>query len=157
MQQVQIYYIQEIDTRFLYSTQILLKTHECPTIFFSNFSTNVRTDNHFGAGLGIRSFAHCSFAHFAQIKWATVSESLRLLRGKERPWANRSGRSRKMSDHERFTQVTQRKWANGQFAQIFWQKKNIKSSFTMFYFRFKKKIFRKNKRIAHFCSFPLFW
>ena len=24
-------------------------------------------------GLGIRSFAHRSFAHFAQIKWATVS------------------------------------------------------------------------------------
>ena len=36
-------------------------------------------------------------AHFAQIKWAM--------------WANRSFRSPKMSDHERFAQVAQRKWA----------------------------------------------
>ena len=50
-------------------------------------------------------FAHFLFfgercewiAHFAQIKWAM--------------WANRSGRSPKMSDHERFAQVAQRKWA----------------------------------------------
>ena len=47
-------------------------------------------------------FAHlphfCEWiAHFAQNKWAM--------------WANGSFRSPKMSDHERFTQVTQRKWA----------------------------------------------
>ena len=37
------------------------------------------------------------FAHFAQIKWAI--------------WANCSFCSPKMSDHERFAQVAQRKWA----------------------------------------------
>ena len=36
-------------------------------------------------------------AHFAQIKWTI--------------WANISGRSPKMSDQERFAQVSQRKWA----------------------------------------------
>ena len=36
-------------------------------------------------------------AHFAQIKWAM--------------WANCSGCSPKMSNHERFAQVAQRKWA----------------------------------------------
>ena len=63
------------------------------------------------AGLGIRSFAHRSFAHFAQIKWATVSDSLRSLKTNERPWANRSGRSEEMSDRERIAQVAQDKWA----------------------------------------------
>ena len=48
------------------------------------------------------------FAQNAQDKWATVSELLRLLRRNERPWANRSGRSRQMSYHERFAQVAQR-------------------------------------------------
>ena len=67
-------------------------------------------------GLGICSFAHCSFAHFAQIKWGTVSDSLRSLKTNERLWANRSGHSRQMSNHEPFTQVAQRKWANEQFA-----------------------------------------
>ena len=50
-------------------------------------------------------FAHFLFfgercewiAHFAQIKWAM--------------WANSSGRSPKISDHEGFAQVAQRKWA----------------------------------------------
>ena len=36
-------------------------------------------------------------AHFAKIKWAM--------------WANCSGYSPKMSDHERFAEVAQRKWA----------------------------------------------
>ena len=63
------------------------------------------------------------FAQIAQDKWATVSESLRSLRGNERPWANRSGRSRQMSDHERFAQVAQRKWANERFAQKMLAKK----------------------------------
>ena len=44
------------------------------------------------------------FAQIAQDKWATVSKSLWLLRGNEQPWANRSGRSRQMSDRERFAQ-----------------------------------------------------
>ena len=42
-----------------------------------------------------------SFAHFTQIKWANVSESLSSL----------------MSDHERFAQVPYDKWANERFAQ----------------------------------------
>ena len=63
------------------------------------------------SGLGIRSFAHRSFAHFAQNKWATVSDSLRLLKTNKRPWANRSGLSEEMSDRERITQVAQKKWA----------------------------------------------
>ena len=56
-------------------------------------------------------FAHLLITHFAQIKWATVSDSLRSLKTIERPWANRSGRSTKMSDHEQFAQIAQRKWA----------------------------------------------
>ena len=51
------------------------------------------------------------FAHFALIKWAAVSDSLRSLKTNERPWANRSGRSEEMSDRERIAQVTQDKWA----------------------------------------------
>ena len=50
------------------------------------------------AGLGIHSYTHCSFAHFAQIKWATVSDLLRSLKTNERPWAIRSGRSEEMSE-----------------------------------------------------------
>ena len=45
-----------------------------------------------------------SFAHFAQIKWATVSDLLRSLKTNEQLWANRSGRSEKMSNRERFAQ-----------------------------------------------------
>ena len=100
------------------------------------------------AGLGICSFDHCSFAHFAQIKWATGSNLLSRLR--------------QMSIRKRSIQVAQRKWAtvskllrthktNEQFAQVLrgnkqmnnslkkcWLK-NLKSCFTMFYFRFLKK------------------
>ena len=36
--------------------------------------------------------------HFAHQKWATMSDLLRLLRWNERLWANRSGRSPKMSE-----------------------------------------------------------
>ena len=57
--------------------------------------------------------SHCErFPQIAQNKWATVSESLRSLMSKERPWANRSGRSWQMSDSERFAQVSRDKWAN---------------------------------------------
>ena len=75
--------------------------------------SDIRTRNA-ATGLGIRSFTHPSFAHFAQFKWATVSDLLRSLKTNERPWANRSGRSWKMSDRERFAQVAQvahDKWA----------------------------------------------
>ena len=58
-------------------------------------------------------FAHFLFfgeqcewiAHFTQIKWAM--------------WANRSGRSPKMSDHERFAQVAHQKWANEWITHFF--------------------------------------
>ena len=40
-----------------------------------------------------------------------VSESLRSLTKNEQSWANRSGRSPKMSYHEQFTHIAQRKWA----------------------------------------------
>ena len=38
------------------------------------------------------------FAQVAHDKWATLSDSLRSLKTNERTWANRSGRSRQMSD-----------------------------------------------------------
>ena len=62
-----------------------------------------------------------SFAHFVQIKWATMSDSLKT---NEWPWANCSGCSRQMSDRERFAQVAQRKWANERFAQKILAKKS---------------------------------
>ena len=46
-----------------------------------------------------------SIAQIAQIKWATVSDSLRSLRTNERLWANRSCRSWQKSNHERIAQV----------------------------------------------------
>ena len=57
------------------------------------------------------------FAHLAQIKWKTVSDSLRSLRGNERWWANRSGRSPKMSKWVNRSFF----WANRSFA-YFWAK-----------------------------------
>ena len=92
-------------------------------------------------GLGICSFAHRSnqmsdcerFAQIAQIKWANVSESLRLLISKEWPWANRSGRSLQMSHREQFAQVTHDKWANKRFAQ---NNLTITIFFGTFYLRF---------------------
>ena len=53
----------------------------------------------------------CSFAHFAQIKWATVSDSLRSLKTNKRPWANYSGCSEERSHRERISQVAWDKWA----------------------------------------------
>ena len=50
------------------------------------------------------------FAQIARDKWVTVSESLRLLKTNEQPWANHSGRSWQLSNRERFAQVAQRKW-----------------------------------------------
>ena len=51
-----------------------------------------------------------NYAHFTQIKWATVSDSLRSLKTNDWPWANRSGRSRQMSDREQIAQVAHDKW-----------------------------------------------
>ena len=69
------------------------------------------------SGLRICSCAHRSFAEIPQIKWATVSDLLRSLMTKERPWANCSGCSWQMSDREQFPQVAHDKWANERFAQ----------------------------------------
>ena len=94
----------------------------------------------------IRSFVHRSFAHFAQIKWATVSELLRSLKTNEWPWANGSGHSEEMSDREQITQVAQVKCVtmsdslrslrgNERMSHLlkeFWLK-NLKSRFNMFY------------------------
>ena len=74
---------------------------------------------------------------FWQIKWATVSELLRLLRGNERPWANCSGRSRQMSDPKRFAQVAHRKWANERLAQKFLLKKSKILFLVCFLYDFK--------------------
>ena len=74
---------------------------------------------------------------------------------RSRPWANHSGCSRQMSDHEWFAQVAQRKWLNEQFTQKNLAKKS-KILFCYVLFKVKKNI-RKNERMAHFCSFPLFW
>ena len=115
--------------------------------------------------MGIRSFAHRSFPHFTQIKWATGSDSLKT---NERRWVNRSGCSEEMtmSYRERITQVAQDKWAtmsdwlrslrgNERMSNLLkkiWLK-NLKSWFTMFYLRFLKKNVAKNERIAHFLFF----
>ena len=62
------------------------------------------------------------FAQIAQEKWATMSESLRLLK--------------KMSYCEQFAQVAQDKWANEQFAQKMLSKKSKILFFSMFYIGF---------------------
>ena len=87
------------------------------------------------------------FAQIAQDKWATVSES---LRGNEQPWANRSGRSRQMSNHERFVMSLRgNKWISNSLKKI-WLKKSKILFFSMFY---KRCFYWKNERIAHFLFF----
>ena len=113
-----------------------------------------------------REFAHlliahslsCSFcsnqmsdcerlAQIAQDKWATVSDSLRSLRGNKQPWANNSGRSRQMINREQLAQVAHDKWGNERFAQKMLAQKKSKILFlSMFYIRF---FCLKNERIAH--------
>ena len=63
------------------------------------------------AGLGICSFAHRSFAHLLILLKSNENNSLRSLKTNERQWANCSGRSEEMSNHEQIAQVTQDKWA----------------------------------------------
>ena len=102
------------------------------------FSTSISP--YFISGLGIGSFAHRFFAHFAQIKWKTVSNLLRSLKTNERLWANRSGCSRQMSDCERIAQVAHKVLA--------------KTSIILFFSMFYKGFFVKKRAI---CSFPHFW
>ena len=109
----------------------------------------------------IHSWLIPSFTHFAQIKWATVSDSLKSLKTNEWPWANRSGCSRQMSDCER---IAHDKWAtvrdllrllmiNERMSALlkkFWQK-NLKTYFLVCFinvFLLKKWVMR---------SYPLFW
>ena len=94
-------------------------------------------------------------AQVAQRKWATVSESLRSLRGNERQWANRSGRSRQMSNPERFAQVTQRKWANERFAQNILAKKSKILFLVCFIYDIKKFYWKMSESFifAHFLFF----
>ena len=75
-----------------------------------------------------------------------MSDLLRLLKAKERLWANCSGRSWQMSDRERFAQVAHDKWVNERFTQKFWLKKSKILFFSMFYIRF---FYLKNERFAH--------
>ena len=84
-----------------------------------------------------------SDAHFAQIKWATVSDLLRSLKTNEWPWATRSGRSEEISNREQITQVAQDKWSTvsnwlrslminegmSDSLKKCWLKKNLKSCF----------------------------
>ena len=74
-----------------------------------------------------------SNAPMAELEIRSFAHSFILLKSNERLWAIRSDGSRQMSnleritqvasDHERFAQVDQRKWANEQFAQKMLAKK----------------------------------
>ena len=78
------------------------------------------------------------FAHIAHEKWATVSESLRLLRGNERSWAIRSEEMRDVS--ESLISLTKNE-----------QKILAKKSKILFYYVLLKalKKNRQNERIAN--------
>ena len=82
-------------------------------------------------GLGIRSFAHSSFAHL-----------LISLKSNERLWAIRSDRSRQMSDCEQIAQVAQRKWATVSESlrslKKIWLNKSKILFFSVFYIYFFK-------------------
>ena len=68
--------------------------------------------------ISLKSNERCErIAQVAHQKWATMSDSLRSLRGNERSWANRSGRSPKMSEWVNRSFF----WANRSFA-YFWAK-----------------------------------
>ena len=86
-------------------------TNDCIPVFLlltfmiviSGFTIKNTTFDDKFAGLGIRSFAQ-----IAQIKWATVRDSLRT---NEQLWANHSGRSCQKSNRERIAPVAHDKWA----------------------------------------------
>ena len=85
------------------------------------------------------------FAQIAQDKCATVRDSLRSLRGNERPWANGSGCSRQTSNRERFAQVAHDKWANDRFTQKNLAKKSKILFISLFYIHF---FIKTNERFA---------
>ena len=81
-------------------THYIWATHtHYPTLFLEKKNSNQK----FRAGNFL--IAHRSFAHFAQIKWATVSHSLRLLKTNVWLWVNRSGHSYQKSKCKRIAQV----------------------------------------------------
>ena len=98
------------------------------------------SDNKY-AELGICLSLICSFAQITQIKWATVSDSLRSLRTNEWLWANRSGCSCQKSDRKWIAQVAHDKRAtvrdllrslmiNEQIASFFWANRSLALSLT---------------------------
>ena len=102
------------------------------------------------------------FTHLliAQIKWATVSDSLRSLRTNEQLWANHSGRSFQKSDCERIAQVSYDKWAtisnslrslmiNEQIACLFW----LNRSFTLALTKNEPLAQKKLTKIIFFVTF----
>ena len=109
----------------------------------------------------IHSFAHRSFAHlFILHKSNERSWAIRLDPSKQMSdWANRSGRSRQMSNRERINQVTHDKWAtvsdslrsliiNERLSDLLKKclLKNLKSYFLYVLNRF---FYLKNERFAH--------
>ena len=76
------------------------------------------------------------FAQIAQDKWATVSELIRSLRGNERSWAIRSGRSEEMSDvSEWLISLTKNEQMSDLLKKIWLQKSKI--LFYRYYVLFK--------------------
>ena len=71
-----------------------------------------------------------------------VSESLRSLIKNERPWAIRSGRSQKMSDHEPIAPGAHQEWANERIARI-WANR----SFAPFFAKNKRFTQKTDERI----------
>ena len=128
-----------------------------------NFGIFARVGNLLIRSFAHRSFAHlliCSFAQIAKIKWATVSDSLRLLRTNEGLWANRSGHSCQKSDRERISKVAQDKWANKRIIRFFWANYSFallltKTSDSLKLFLTKIKFLKRflsiflNKQFAH--------
>ena len=102
------------------------------------------------------------FDQIAQDKWATVCKSLRLLKTNERLWANRSGRSPKMSELLVFLSESliisffckkiairsENRWANSQPWPILNTKMPYLFSFDLFYVGRKKR--NASKRIFLF-------
>ena len=97
----------------------------------------------------------CSFAKIAQDKWGTVSKLFRLLRTKERLWANCSGCSWQTSDREWFAQVAHDKRANERITVFFLANCSFALSLTkkqIVFFCIFFKVFivkKKKKKFAH--------
>ena len=81
-----------------------------------------------------RSLRICSFAPFAQMKWATVSNSLRSLKTNERPRAICSGRSEEMSDVSKSLISLAKNERMSETLKKFWLK-SLKSCFNLFFFK----------------------